>query len=152
MEELARWEEFLGTATEGQLPPPGALKHPRAHSSGLGPLVPPQFSAEIVVNAHSSPMGTQTFPRSGGNHLARCKAASSTEGVGWALQGDLCPGCGPTPPGKRAELRRTFRALTSVSSECPLYLSTPPPWVSGPHEACFPKSNWNAYVYRKTRY
>ena len=60
---------------------PRGFEAPPAHSSGLGPLVPPEFPAETLVN-HTFPT---LSPTSRGNHLARCKAASSDAEVVWAL-------------------------------------------------------------------
>jgi hypothetical protein len=47
----------------------------------------PRNFVKIAAKLHSFPLRAQTFLRRGRNHLARCKAASSAEEVGWALKG-----------------------------------------------------------------
>ena len=57
---------------------PGGL----AHYSGLGPLIHPQFPAEIEASAPHFPVGAHPSSRRGGNHFARCKAASPADALG----------------------------------------------------------------------
>ena len=71
-------------------------------------------------------MGAHTFPHIRGNHLARCKAASSDAEVRRALQGNTCPELFHSAPVNCAVLPRTFRALTQASNECHFALATPP--------------------------
>ena len=76
-------------------------------------------------------MGAQTFPHSSINNLARCKAAYAAAGVGWALEGIWAPGVA-RPPGKPAELRRTFMLLTPAKRRVLLYtLGLPSPMAIG---------------------
>ena len=87
---------------------PRGFEAPPPHSSGLGPLVPPEFSAETLAKARSFPMGAHPSNHRGGNHLARCKAASPAAALGFSpLQTQTCPRC-VRPPGKPAVLPRSF--------------------------------------------
>ena len=64
---------------------PRGFEAPPAHSSGLGPLVPPEFPAETGKRLTFYPWEPTLSPTSRGNRRARCKAASSDAEVGWAL-------------------------------------------------------------------
>ena len=100
---------------------------PPAHSSGLGPLVPPEFPAETLAKGSRFTHGDPPSPASRGNQVALCNPASSDAEVRRALQGNTCPELFHSAPVNCAVLPRTFRALTPVSGECLFYLRTPTP-------------------------
>ena len=84
------------------------------HGPGLRSLKPPQrapeFPVETLGKTHIFPLGVQTFPRRGRNHLARCKAASPAAGVGWTLKG-ICARAVYGQPGTRRGSRPSFTLL-----------------------------------------
>ena len=104
------------------------------HGPGLRSLKPPQrapeFPVETLGKTHISPLGVQTFPHRGRNHLARCKAASPAAGVGWTLKG-ICARAVYGQPGTRRGSCPSFTLLGVI----PCFPS--PPGVGDDLVLCF---------------
>ena len=87
------------------------------HGPGLRSLKPPQrapkFPFETLGKTHIFPLGVQTFPHRGRNHLARCKAASPAAGVGWTLKG-ICARAVYGQPGTRRGSCPSFTLLRII--------------------------------------
>jgi hypothetical protein len=116
------------TQLSRQLATPGALKHPRAHSSGLGPLVPPEFPAETLVKGSHFAHGDPYFPphqeetrlRYATRHLPMQKSVGPFRAI--------CARSFGSAPVNWPCCRGLFMALTPASSECKIQVNPPPPY------------------------
>ena len=109
------------------------------------PSASSRISAEILAKAHIFPVGTQTFPHTSINNLARCKVAYAGAGVGWALKGIYAPGV----EGHQGNPRNCVRLLMALNigvGDCRFYLSTPQ-WLFGPFRAVFSKSKCGTQMF-----
>jgi hypothetical protein len=111
---------------------PRGFEAPPAHSSGLGPLVPPEFPAETLVKGshfvHKTPPSPSMWRKPPCAMQGGIFPCRSQEGQ----QDKMDPELFHSAPVNCAVLPRTFRALTPVSGECRFYLRTPTPLAIWP--------------------
>ena len=132
---------------------PRGFEAPPAHSSGLGPLVPPEFPAETLVKGshfvHKTPPSPSMWRKPPCAMQGGIFPCRSQEGQ----QDKMGPELFHSAPVNCAVLPRTFRALTPVSGECRFYLRTPTPlaiWALLGH--FFRNRSWNTSIFRKIRF